>query len=408
MRLFRRGQIEDRSLTPDSLPSMLPQSTAVGDGVGERSAVGISAVFACVRVLVDASVLCPLRVFRKLADGSRQQVDSGRLVDLLAHPGPGVTTATLVSNLMAHLSLFGEAFLGKIRSGGEIVGLEVLSPDRVTVQLLAGEPIYTYYSAVGQAFADLTTADVVHIRGWQSFDGVRGMSPIGACREAFNLANTLTTAASATWQNGAIPSGILTVTAGPGAQDQANSLKSQWQSQQGGAAQRGRVAVITGDISWQGVSMSLADAEFIAQQNLSLAEIARIFAIPPSRLNGPSHGSLTYSTTLAEATSFVQNALAPRLTLIEAAITADTDLSPASTYCEFTVDGLLRGDSLTRAQIFTLALNPVTGWLRRDEVRELENLPKEDSAPAPPPAGQPLDMAQVLAMGTKATNGGGQ
>jgi HK97 family phage portal protein len=314
-----------------------------------------------------------------------------------------------VAQLMSHLALWGECFIGKIRDANGIIGLEALQPDRIMLKVVKGQPVYTFYGLLGEVFDNLTTADVIHCRGWCQFDGVRGLSPIQACAEAFGLANTLTTAASATWANGAIPSGILTVTAGPGAQDQANSLKAQWRESQGGAAQRGKVAVITGDIGWQSVSMSLADAEFIAQQNLSLAEIARIFSIPPSRLNGPSHGSLTYSTTLAESTSFVQNALAPRLRLIEAGITADPDLSPASTYCEFAVDGLLRGDSLTRAQIYTLALNPVTGWLRRDEVRELENMPKEDAPPTPPaPAGQPLDMAQVLAMGTKATNGGGQ
>jgi HK97 family phage portal protein len=408
----RRGEPENRDLTAESLPpSMLPDTTVGDAAVGQRSATSISAVYACVKILVDASLLCPLQVYRKLADGSRQEVTTGRLSDLLAHPGPSVTTPQLVAQLMSHLSLWGECLIGKIRNGDQIVGLEALQPDRVMIKVVKGEPVYTYYGMLGEVFDNLTTADVIHCRGWTQFDGIRGLSPIQACAEAFGLANTLTTAASATWANGAIPSGILTVTAGPGAQDQANSLKAQWQERQGGAAQRGKVAVITGDIGWQSVAMSLADAEFIAQQNLSLAEIARIFSIPPSRLNGPSHGSLTYSTTLAESTSFVQNALAPRLRLIEAGITADPDLSPASTYCEFAVDGLLRGDSLTRAQIYSLALNAATGWMTREEVRVLENLPREDNPPTPP-AGQstPLNLDQVLAIGTKATNanGGGQ
>jgi phage portal protein BeeE len=62
---------------------------------------------------------------------------------------------------------------------------------------------------------------------------------------------------------------------------------------------------------------------------------------------------------------------------IERAITNDADLCPGSTYVQFELDGLLRADAAARAQIYTQALNADTGWLRRDEVRELEDLPPE-------------------------------
>ena len=95
--------------------------------------------------------------------------------------------------LMQHLALWGECFVGKIRADGVITSLEALSPDRVTVEIIAGEPWYQYYSPLGQVFEDLTTSDIIHVRG-MSLDGVRGASPIATCREALNLANALTTA----------------------------------------------------------------------------------------------------------------------------------------------------------------------------------------------------------------------
>jgi phage portal protein BeeE len=58
-------------------------------------------------------------------------------------------------------------------------------------------------------------------------------------------------------------------------------------------------------------------------------------------------------------------------------IETDADLSPGSTYCEFEVDGLLRADAAQRSEIYTRALAPETGWMRRDEIRRLENLPPE-------------------------------
>jgi phage portal protein BeeE len=75
--------------------------------------------------------------------------------------------------------------------------------------------------------------------------------------------------------------------------------------------------------------------------------------------------------------------LHPWATRIETAISNDVDLCPGSTYCAFDFDGLLRAAPEQRAQIYAAALNPQTGWLRREEVRALEDLPPETPAEAP-------------------------
>ena len=209
------------------------------------------------------------------------------------------------------------------------------------------------------------------------------------------MASALTTAASATWANGSVPAGLLRVQAGPTAQDQAQSLADAWQARHGGPEQRGRVAVVTGEVEWQSISMSLADAQWAEQVRLNLQDAARIFGIPPSRLNVPSNDSLTYSTTESEGIAFVTTALMPRLRLIEAAISADPDLCTGPMYTEFLVEGLLRGDSTTRAAFYTAALNPATGWMSRSEVRERENLPREEHPPAPAQA-PPATLQDVL------------
>jgi phage portal protein BeeE len=39
------------------------------------------------------------------------------------------------------------------------------------------------------------------------------------------------------------------------------------------------------------------------------------------------------------------------------------------------VDELLRSDTLSRAQYYTAALDPATGWLTKNEVRAMEGYP---------------------------------
>ena len=92
---------------------------------------------------------------------------------------------------------------------------------------------------------------------------------------------------------------------------------------------------------------------------------------------------MTYSNTEQQALSFVVYSLQPWLRAIEQALSADRDLFASNLFAEFLIDGLLRADSATRAAVYEKALDPVTGWLRRDEVRRLENLEPETVAQIP-------------------------
>ena len=94
----------------------------------------------------------------------------------------------------------------------------------------------------------------------------------------------------------------------------------------------------------------MVDAEFVAQRQLSTQEIARIFRVPPHLIGAPVTLSLTYANAEQESLDFLKFTLGPRLRLIEAAITGDPDLSPATVFVEFDLLDLLRADSLTRAQ----------------------------------------------------------
>jgi len=87
--------------------------------------------------------------------------------------------------------------------------------------------------------------------------------------------------------------------------------------------------------------------------------------------------SMTYANVEQQALAFVTYSLRPWLVLIEQAVAADPDLCPPGVYVEFLLDALLRADSSTRSAIYTRALDPITGWMSREEVRRLENLPAE-------------------------------
>lgn len=342
--------------------------------LGPSTALQVGDVWACVKVLADAAASVPLIAYRRL-DSGRVRLSSGKLAGLLDRPAPATTQANLIAQMVGHLTLFGNTFLGKFRDGGgRLEQLGMLHPDQVRVELVNGVPLYTVTGPKGKQSRH-GPDDIVHIKA-MSTDGLVGLSPIKQCRTALGLSAGLGDHALAFFQHGGRPSGILTLPQGSG-KDAVSSLAMQAEGRHGGAKNAHRIAVITGEVDWKQISGPLDDLQFVEQRKLSTAEIARVFRVPPWMIGASSGDSMTYSNVEQQQLAFVTHSLRPWLVVIEQAISADSDLCPGSVYVEFLLDSLLRADSKTRAEVYTAALDPITGWMRRDEVRRLENLDPE-------------------------------
>lgn len=364
---------EDRALTRQSVPPSLLAGSAPGPTVTPESALATADAYACVRALSDAAASLPLMAYRRTPAG-RERFD-GPVADLLDRPAPAVTQANLVAQIVAHLNLYGNAYIGKFRNGAERVEqLACLHPARVTPELRGGLPLYTVTGPKGERSTH-GAADVVHVRGL-SVDGLVGLSPVRQCRQALGLSSTLTEHAARFFQNDARPSGILKVEHGD-AGDVMQDLKARWEQGHAGMPNAHRVAILAGEVEFLPISMPADDAQFLEQRKLSATEIARIFRVPPWMIGADAGSSMTYSNVESQALAFVTYSLRPWLVLIEQALTADPDLFPPGTYAEFLLDALLRADSATRSEVYARALDPITGWLTRAEVRRLENLPAE-------------------------------
>ena len=368
------GQAEDRTLTSANVPAaMLPYAPG-GTTVTPNSALQLADVWACVRVLSDAAASVPLIAYRRTENG--RQRATGALADLLRLPAPATTQSALMGQLMAHLQLYGNGWLGKWKDiEGRVEQLALLHPERVTVELRAGRPVYTILDGRGGR-SEHGTDDVLHIRAPLSVDGLTGLSPIRQCRVALGLAGNLAEHANEFFAAGGRPDGILK--AGVGGQEALKALRETWHTSR--QRNRGRgIAVVGGDVEFVPVSGPLDDLQFVEQRAMSTSEIARIFKVPPYLVGAAVSGdSMTYSSTEMQSLNFVVHSLRPWLVAIEQAITNDTDLCRGSLYVEYLLDALLRADSKTRADVYALALDPDRGWLTRAEVRRLENLDPED------------------------------
>src|SRR5215218_7722493 len=123
---------EDRALPlVDSQPSFPSLTTTAPLNVTTANVLRVSDAYACVRVLADSISSLPLHAYRRTDAGRVPAGDNARVVQLLTRPSPGSTGVDLISQIVVHLNVFGDAFVGLYRADGEIVQLGLLPPEGV-------------------------------------------------------------------------------------------------------------------------------------------------------------------------------------------------------------------------------------------------------------------------------------
>lgn len=355
-----------------------------GKVVTERSAMQMTAVYACVRILSEAIAGLPLHMYRYKDDGGKEKALNHPLY-LLLHdePNPEMSSFVFRETLMTHLLLWGNAYAQIIRNGkGEVVALYPLMPNKMTVSRdETGQLYYTYQKSQEELPKDNTytvtlhPSDVLHIPGL-GFDGLVGYSPIAMAKNAIGLAIATEEYGSKFFANGAAPSGVLEH---PGTIKDPQRVRESWMSQFGGSANSNKIAVLEEGLKYTPISISPEQAQFLETRKFQINEIARIFRVPPHMVGDLEKSS--FSNIEQQSLEFVKYTLDPWVVRWEQSIqrTLLTPEEKKTYFVKFNVEGLLRGDYQSRMSGYATARQ--NGWMSANDIRELENLdriPAED------------------------------
>ena len=339
--IFRsRDAPKDR--TPGSNYSFFMGGSTSGKRVNERSAMQMTAVYSCVRILSEAVASLPLHFYKYDENGSKRKAIEHPLYFLLHdEPNPEMTSFVFRETLMTHLLLWGNAYAQIIRNGkGEIIALYPLMPDRMTVNRdEKGKLYYEYLTSTDEAPINkdvtvrLSATDVLHIPGL-GFDGLVGYSPIAMAKNAIGLAIAAEEYGSKFYANGAAPSGV--------------------------------------GMKYTPISISPNEAQFLETRKFQINEIARIFRVPPHMVGDLEKSS--FSNIEQQSLEFVKYTLDPWVsrweqTLIRSLLTKE---EKKKYFIKFNVDGLLRGDYQSRMSGYSIGIQ--NGFMSPNDVRELENL----------------------------------
>lgn len=377
-----QGIFKARDKPKDSLSgsrySFFFGGTTAGKPVNEHTAMQMTAVYSCVRILAETLAGLPLHIYKYNDSGGKEKYLQHPLYRLLHdEPNPEMTSFTFRETLMSHLLLWGNAYAQIIRNArGEVIALYPLMPNKMTVDRdKNGRLFYLYQRSIEDAptlgkdsLVYLDPSDVLHIPGL-GFDGLVGYSPIAMAKNAIGLAMATEEYGAKFFANGAAPGGVLEH---PGTIKDPQKVKDSWNAAYQGSTNSHRVAVLEEGMKYQQIGIPPEQAQFLETRKFQINEIARIFRVPPHMLADLEKSS--FSNIEQQSLEFVKYTLDPWVVRWEQNMCRSLLMASEkpTVFIKFNVDGLLRGDYVSRMSGYATARQ--NGWMSANDIRELENL----------------------------------
>lgn len=345
--------------------------SGTGLRVSADSAMRLTAVYACVRILSETMASLPFVLYRTDASGGKVRVTNHWLYRLFARrPNRFQNPFEWREMMQGHLALRGNAY-NRIVSNtrGEITELVPIHPDRIRIEILpSGEFRYRVTDRSGSESV-LPRGEVWHLRGLSS-DGLLGMSPIEIARESVGMALAAQDYGARFFANDAKPTGGWIEFPGSFKDAEAKKVFRESYQQAQSGANRGKVLVLENGMKFHEVGVTNRDAQFLELRKFQITDIARLFRVPPHMIGDLDRA--TFSNIEQQSLEFVMHTMTPWAERWEASIEAELLPDDEGLEVEFDFANLMRGDAASRAGYYQSGIQ--NGWLTRNEARLAENL----------------------------------
>jgi HK97 family phage portal protein len=343
--------------------------------VSQTTALQLSVVFACVKLIAENVATLPLIIYRRKNGGGREVAADHPLYALLHDsPNADMTATEFWELVVAYVVLRGRCFvLKEYGADGAPFAFTPLDFDRMgTIRVLRNGALEYPYNDPIKGPVVYTEDDIWEVKGFC------GMSVIQYGAKSMAAASAAEGAASGLFDRDMRPNAVIT-------RDEilTKDQRAMWkQAIEDGMASTtaggGSVRLLEGGVKYQQLSMSAEDAQLLQTRQYSTEDLCRWFGVPPAMIG---HGTAVsnWGTGREQINlGFLQYVLRPHLKRLEQGICKSL-LRPEERrriYAEFSVEGLARADTAGRAQFYATAVQ--NGWMTRNEVRDLENLPTKD------------------------------
>lgn len=368
--LKKRFTFKDFDSMMDAQAGMVGPVTHAGVNIGEETALKSSAVYACVRLLAWSVGSLPFHVYRRAERGKEKNYDHPLYRLLHDEPNPEMTSFTYRSTLMSHITLWGNGYseITKNRNGVP-VALWPIPPWRVEVRRTKAGGLFYRVKLQGGKKKDIPRNRMFHLLGL-STSGDIGLSVVGAARESIGLSLAAEEFGARLFGEGTNVGGIASH---PGSLSETahRNLRESLKDKYSGLGKAHKIMLLEEGMQFEKIGIPPEDAQFLQSRKFQIAEIARIYNVP-LHLIQEHENSTTWGSGIEQLNiGFVIHSLRPYLVNWEQEVKRKLFPEDDENFAEFSVEGLLRGDSQTRADLYTRLFQ--TGAITPNEIREFEN-----------------------------------
>lgn len=333
-----------------------------GQVVNQETAMAISAVWACWRILAETIASLQWDVIVK--DEKKINVDNAHpYASLIENPSELYTSFTFREGMMLNALAHGVAYAQIIRNGnGVATELVIIPSDRV----IPVEDNRKLYYKIDGSDKPIRSINMIALP-IMSFDGV-STSPI--ITKARNLLGEMLSAQQLTgdfYANGGLLSGVVStdVDLPP---DAKKALKKSWEATHAGGGNGFKTAFLSNGLKYTPISSNLEEGQMLEMRTFYNQEVARIYNVPQHMIGELSRS--TNNNIEQQSLDFAKYTIRPYVKRWEEELKRKLFSIDPSRQVRFNLDSILRADIEARAQYYQTMR--MIGGLSQNEVRMME------------------------------------
>lgn len=337
-----------------------------------------TAFAACTRIKGDTLSILPGHSYRMV--GATRELTKTPLDRFMRGKWNDMLTASEGMRwLIRELDTSGNAYVYVDRSGANVKGLYQLTGSMLMQYDKKRRRII--YNYMGDEFIDAgiyTSRNILHFKSnILEHNGARGISIAHLLRNQINISLDMDDFYRRVLVQGQHSPGVIEISkdvTGPNAKNLKKSLQDSLENREG-TENAGRALVLPPGASYKAMSMTMVESDLTSQQKHNIAEICRQHGVPPYMIY--EGGDQKYANAQEASLNFAKFTITPIVKNIEDVLNAYLALlEMPEYYIKFDLNGLMRGDFLTRVRAYQILVQ--SGIYTPNEIRAYEDMDPHD------------------------------
>lgn len=353
------------------------------DGVSSEKAKEAT-YFTCMRILTDTVSKLPLKLYKETNNGTEKASEHYLYSMLKLRPNPLMSSSTFWKVVEFNRNEYGHSvvYIDTAKSGknaGKIQGLYPMDMSKIKIWIddigLFGKvnSIWYVYKSDDNKETKIKNDKVLHFFGLTA-DGLTGMPIKDYLKTLVENASSGQQYMNNYFKNGLFAKGLLQYT-GDIAPEKQELMRQRFEGMANGLKNSGRILPVPLGFSFQTINSTMADAQFLELNQLTIQQIAAAFGIKMHQIN--SLDRATHSNVEAMQKEFYIDTLQAILTMYEQELSYKLLTTPElekGHFFKFNVDSILRSSLKERYEAYGMAIEK--GFLTPNEAREFEDKPR--------------------------------